>query len=550
MKKKYYFFAAALLIAMSANAQETYQNAKLTTQDLNGTARYIGMGGALEALGADVSTISSNPAGIGLFRHNNISVSGGLVVQGNGTAFSNGKKTNASFDQIGGVYSMRTGRTSYLNFGFNYHKGRNFDYILNAANALNGSSLNNQSYAKKELGSEEKGGYYVALDKSKPQNDKRRDFLGYSTPTSKDMSLNFDQLDYLNFNTINTEKATGNHSRYNASAFDFNRAYTGYIGNYDFNVSGNLNNRVYLGITLGIKDVHYKSYSEYFEQLDDAQISYANEKKITGNGFDITAGIIVRPVESSAFRIGAYVKSPTWYDLRAENNTQIETTEARALNPFGEIGNTYDYKFFTPWKFGISLGHTVGNYLALGATYEYEDYSTINSRVNDGGYYDWYYDEYRETSSPDRIMNNHTKQVLRGVSTLKLGAEYKPVENLAIRLGYNYVSSAYKENGQKDPTLSSLGNAYSSEADFVNWKDINRFTVGLGYQIKKFNIDLAYQYSAQKGDFYPFSNLPAISYTTGIGATAKTTKTTPNFASATKVENNRSQLLLTLGYQF
>lgn len=547
MKNKYYFFAAALLIAMSVNAQETYQNAKLTTQDLNGTARYIGMGGALEALGADVSTISSNPAGIGLFRHNNISVSGGLVVQGNGTAFSNGKKTNASFDQIGGVYSMRTGRTSYLNFGFNYHKGRNFDYILNAANALNGSSLNNQSYAKGELGSEGKGGYYVDLDRSKPQNDKRRDFIGYSTPTSTDNALNFDQLDYLNFNTINTEKATGNHYGYNASAFDFNRAYTGYIGNYDFNVSGNLNNRVYLGITLGIKDVHYKSYSEYFEQLDNAQIGYANEKEITGNGFDITAGIIVRPVESSAFRIGAYVKSPTWYDLRAENNTQIETTEARALNPFGEIGNTYDYKFFTPWKFGISLGHTVGNYLALGATYEYEDYSTINSRVNDGGYYDWYYDEYRETSSPDRIMNNHTKQVLRGVSTLKLGAEYKPVENLAIRLGYNYVSSAYKENGQKDPTLSSLGNAYSSEADFVNWKDINRFTVGLGYQIKKFNIDLAYQYSAQKGDFYPFSNLPAISYTTGTGATAKTT---PNFASATKVENNRSQLLLTLGYQF
>lgn len=547
MEKKYYFFAAALLIAMSVNAQETYQNAKLTTQDLNGTARYIGMGGALEALGADVSTISSNPAGIGLFRHNNISVSGGLVVQGNGTAFSNGKKTNASFDQIGGVYSMRTGRTSYLNFGFNYHKGRNFDYILNAANALNGSSLNNQSYAKGELGSEGKGGYYVDLDRSKPQNDKRRDFIGYSTPTSKDNALNFDQLDYLNFNTINTEKATGNHYGYNASAFDFNRAYTGYIGNYDFNVSGNLNNRVYLGITLGIKDVHYKSYSEYFEQLDNAKIGYANEKKITGNGFDITAGIIVRPVESSAFRIGAYVKSPTWYDLRAENNTQIETTEARALNPFGEIGNTYDYKFFTPWKFGISLGHTVSNYLALGATYEYEDYSTINSRINDGGYYDWYYDEYRETSSPDCIMNNHTKQVLRGVSTLKLGAEYKPVENLAIRLGYNYVSSAYKENGQKDPTLSSLGNAYSSEADFVNWKDINRFTVGLGYQIKKFNIDLAYQYSAQKGDFYPFSNLPAISYTTGTGATAKTT---PNFASATKVENNRSQLLLTLGYQF
>lgn len=47
----------------------------------NGTARYIGMGGALDALGADISTISSNPAGIGLFRHSSANVSFGIVSQ-------------------------------------------------------------------------------------------------------------------------------------------------------------------------------------------------------------------------------------------------------------------------------------------------------------------------------------------------------------------------------------------------------------------------------------------------------------------------------------
>lgn len=41
-------------------AQETYEVAEVSTQDLNGTARYVGMGGAMEALGADLSTISTN----------------------------------------------------------------------------------------------------------------------------------------------------------------------------------------------------------------------------------------------------------------------------------------------------------------------------------------------------------------------------------------------------------------------------------------------------------------------------------------------------------
>ena len=49
------------MTAISANGQETYENANLMKPELTGTARYIGMGGAMEALGADISTISTNP---------------------------------------------------------------------------------------------------------------------------------------------------------------------------------------------------------------------------------------------------------------------------------------------------------------------------------------------------------------------------------------------------------------------------------------------------------------------------------------------------------
>ena len=57
--------ATLCLASATAMAQETYENAQIATQDLNGTARYIGMGGAMEALGADISTMGTNPAGIG-----------------------------------------------------------------------------------------------------------------------------------------------------------------------------------------------------------------------------------------------------------------------------------------------------------------------------------------------------------------------------------------------------------------------------------------------------------------------------------------------------
>ena len=61
--KKILISVVALAAVCTAMAQETYENAKIATEDLNGTARYVGMGGAMDALGADISTIGTNPAG-------------------------------------------------------------------------------------------------------------------------------------------------------------------------------------------------------------------------------------------------------------------------------------------------------------------------------------------------------------------------------------------------------------------------------------------------------------------------------------------------------
>lgn len=518
MNTKNLFFALlASMTALTATAQETYQDTKLIGNDLNGTARYVGMGGAMEALGADISTMTSNPAGTGFFSRTQVSVTGGLVWQ-NGVeshSVSGGHKTNASFDQIGIVAPLKINGKPCLNVGFNYHKSRNFDQILTASGALSMASQNKLSAIKYDKVGEWgwnaiDANYKKILEKTDDQGKKYMDY-------------------------------------YNGQAFDFGQYQHGYIGVYDFNISGAVSNNFYLGVTAGLHDVNYRSSSSYFEQLEQNTNGASAERlKIDGTGVDVKVGAIFLPIDGSPFRVGLYINSPVFYDLKLRGDAGSGFVQYSGNlsdnNSSAYIRNycNYEYKIYTPWKFGVSLGHTVGSYLALGATYEYSDYGSIDNRVIDGTYYDpWYGDAY-DTSSSDDVMNAHTERTLKGVHTLKLGAEFKPLPTLALRAGYNWVSAVFDENGFRDGSLESPGSGYATSTDYTNWKATNRFTLGLGFQAsKKINLDLAYQYSHTNGDFYPF-----MSYY------GDTNPDNNCIVRATKVSHDRNQVMATLSYRF
>ena len=511
MKKLYISVVALSLCGMPAMAQETYENTRLIDNDLNGTARYVGMGGAMEALGADISTMSSNPAGIGLFRKSKVDLSLGLVSQQDATKFNSLDKTNASFDQLGFVYVLNKTSNSGFNVGFNYHKSRNFDQILGAANTLTNASQNKLTYQKY---------------RNKIFTDKK--------------SMTYNQIDGLYMDNLLYNKDAGKYYNYPATGYLYNEENKGYISEYDVSLSGNINNRVYLGLTFGLHDVHYRNYSEYTENfVANADkipgLTLNDNREITGTGYDVKFGAIFRPFDENAFRVGVYVNTPTWYDLTTSNYSTM--TDGTTTVPTRE---SYDFRVDTPWKFGLSLGHTINNVVALGATYEYADYSAMSTRIKDGGYFDSWYGTYYESSHKDDAMNAHTQATLKGVHTLKLGAEFKVMPEWSVRLGYNYLSAMFNEDGAKNGSIASPGSYYASSTSFVNWKDTNRFTCGVGYAHKNFNVDLAYQYSAQNGEYFPFMN-----YYEG-----KTPSNEDNIATATKVNNKRHQLLLTLGYRF
>ena len=545
--KKFFTGAALSLIAISASAQETYESAELATEDLNGTARYVAMGGAMEALGGDISTMSTNPAGTAMFRRTWAGISGGLTIQ-KGNALGSGLKngvTNADLNQVGFIFANKVGANSWFNVGFNYHKGRNLNQITAAAATLDGSSAN--SISQLSIG-----------------------VPNYASGLAKDYTP-YSALDYMDFNAVLYPSMGSDNLLVSraANAFASHTKTSGYISNFDFNFSGNINDRVYLGLTFGIKDVRYDQstiYGETFTQEGTYELT--DRRTIRGTGFDAKFGVIIRPIEDNPFRFGVYVNTPTWYELNQQVSTDVagKNINSYKRNDNGEItaqtnetctsyhdtyGSPTYYKITTPWKFGLSLGSTFGNNIALGLTYQFSDYSSINNRINTGEYYDarTYYDGWGrystyETSSKtyadDNDMNRNTKNSLKGVHLVKVGMEVKPIRTVAIRVGYNYESAIYEKNGTKDYTMTtrSTGNVNTLRS-FTNWQATHRITCGVGLQLyKNLSLDLSYQYAAQKGDFYPFQK-----------ATSTDGNLTTN-PTVCEVKNNRHLINATLGVRF
>jgi len=538
MKTKQAVIAALFLAATPLSAQDIYKMETLAGEDLNGTARFVGMGGAMSALGADISTIGTNPAGIGLFRRSDISMSGSIGVQPNAEDFYNRGKSRASFDQIGFVYAARLGEDNlrFVNFAFNYHKRRNLKNFIGVDDFKTGGR--SQTLEMLDLSYTNSGW----LDLS---NDNDRDYTTPLTLAGYDTQLLYPQTD-----------ASGNVTGYEAceaERYNYKRVQWGGISQYDFNIAMNFNDQIYAGLTFGIYDVNIHSYTDYGEMIYNGETSTStseyytnNEEELTGTGFDVKFGLILRPIEDSPFRIGVAVHTPIFYDLTSrqylyvnspfqvkdESGTVLADYSERSIDP----GNN-DYKLRTPWKFNVSAATTIGNSLALNAEYEYRDYGASRvryPRYNDGwvngGWDSW------SDSDNDNGLENEAKSYLKPVSTFRIGAELRFAPGASLRLGYNYESAPFSKKAFLNLFADSPSYYYSCNTDYVNLSAINRITAGLGFRSGHFYADFAYQYQHQTGDLYAF-HVP--------GNTNE-----DNLLPAASIDLNRHQALLTIGYKF
>ena len=542
--KRINIFATLTMLASVISAQTQYDAARITGTELNGTARFVGMGGAMGALGADISVIGTNPAGIALFRSHNVSTSFGFNKNMTSSTFNgtkvNDSRTKASFDQIGFVYSNKIGNKTnlrYLNFGFNYHKAANFNRQFTSKGALNGSSLSWQMtdmMIGAGYGSQES--YDNVLDAENPYTSE----YFYGTPFLGTMGartgLVTDNIDEIGFYMKGWDGDMG----------EYYSREEGGINQYDFNMSFNVQDRYYFGVTLGVYDVNYNRYSSYSETLlddkgaDNGNFTLNNWFSTKGTGYDLKFGFIARPFEYSPFRFGFAIHTPIWYALTDRYTSTLNTDIFAMSSPYTENLSDYlnpdyvwDYRMRTPWKFNVNMGTTFSGVLAVGAEYEYSDYSYINYKDYDG---------YDLSSS-----NVATDKYLKGVHTLKLGMEAMLTPSFSFRAGYNYVTSAFKDGSVRYvPNVETMTDKYiwfdetRTDPEYHNIKARNTLTLGLGYRGRIVYADIAYKYDFYKSDFYMFDDYKFAD--DGVTVVERN--------NSALVDHNRHQLLFTVGCSF
>lgn len=493
--KKIYISSLLSLMSLGAFAQNAYDAVNIMQSDLNGSARYVGMGGALNALGADISLMSSNPAGTGLYRRSDVNFSlSGLVTGDRGQMHND--RSRMSFDQAGVLFAVKVGGSSpvqYVNFGVNYKKNRNFF----GNNAVNVQHLNNQFTQTVQIAdianySFENDYWELLADLSAPDDAPGRSHDGI----------------------VKRDEETGYYyADQPAKEAQYTRTTYGSNIEADINISMNVSDRFYYGVSLGIYNFDYSRESFYREvNVEGRFYDFTNWYRTVGSGVDAKFGFICRPIEDSPFRFGITVQTPTAYKLVDANGSKLYMNNSYVKE--GDSGD-YEYKFNTPWKFNLSLGHVIGTKLALGAEYEYTNLAAAKFKSLEPEDYDYF----------DEINKYHVNKFLKGQHTIKLGAEYNPTSSLSLRLGYNLISSPIKKNAYKIITFTEP----FTDTDYTNWNALNRVTCGVGYKWKHGYVDLAYQYQIQKGDFYAFDDEELI---------------------PTSISNNRSQIMATIGFRF
>lgn len=507
MRKIFYTCATLAFFGVgSLHAQDIYKVEMLSGSDLDGDARYVGMGGAMSALGANISAMSTNPAETGLYRRSDVSFTAGMLAEPNGESpVANGHsigpgRARGSFNQAGFVYSLDLENdhgVKFFNMGFNYKKNRNLKGLisLNGIGTQNGMS---QSWEFRDLAANLEGNW---LDLG---YDNDRDLTTPSTVLAYDSYL-IDAVDENGEAVGDRDVKIADYVASNAKSYNYHRSQWGSVQEYDFNFSMNINERVYLGATIGAYNVDIHSALVYDELLYDKDGYTANyqmqqSESLTGVGYDGKFGIIVRPLEENPLRVGLSISTPTAFDLESRSYVYMSTPYEGGSTADVDLKNSYRIR--TPWKLNASVATTIGTRVAIDAEYEWQDYASAAVRYGDNSGYKLANDFGSYTT--DAYLQHEIDTYLRNVHTFRVGVEGRLTKELSARLGYNFVSSPFQNDAYLNQYVDGSSYYYATNTDYVNLGNTHRIAVGLGYSHNHFYMDAAFQHQMQNADVYAF----------------------------------------------
>ena len=124
---------ASAILPLAAMGQSAVDGLQMNRNDLRGTARFMSMGGAFTALGGDLSTLTQNPGGIGIYRSNEVGVTMDIDIMSSKSETQGYKMSNdmtkVYCPNFGYIGTWRTGNEvmPFFNWGVSYGRARSLD---------------------------------------------------------------------------------------------------------------------------------------------------------------------------------------------------------------------------------------------------------------------------------------------------------------------------------------------------------------------------------------------------------------------------------------
>ena len=507
-----------------------------------GTARFQAIGGNHSALGADVSSASGNPAGLGFYTRSEFSITPTFQNVSNSSLYGRaGSPTvqsdvnNFNIGNIGVIFggsepSYREGWRG--TFGISYSRQNSFfnNVKFSGTGSGYGGSITD-SYAEL-INNQINTGDITPKNLDDAFNNAPNNFTGRAGLYYWGYLLNPTGVKNPAFEGIEGNSKTSQN-------FDFQS--TGRSSQWSVSYGGTANEKFYIGGTIGIPSYRYESVWKFNENFNNpVEINGLTETRFvssSGTGLNLTIGTIYKPNEM--IRFGFSVATPTWCDIAETSSRTLEVNidPNKGVN----IGNGANANTLTARGYQVTRRNNISYITRIPklSTITYEDsYSLRTPWRLSGGAAIFFkkkgfisadveyvaYDGIKlSTPSEDLSFDNsfldavdNVKVFFKNTLNLKVGGEYR-AGNVSLRGGVNYQQNPYSTVFDNSNTINRSQMIYSA---------------GIGYRTNDFFVDVTGMYGTTQQSYTPYRLADRRDY------------------ASTKIDNSYTRGLVTFGVFF
>jgi len=475
-----------------------------------GTARSMGTGSAFGAVGADFTALTINPASIAFYKANEFTITPGFSASKTETEFAGqtneARKYNLNMSNMGIVFTWLkdtnaiNNRSNWKSFSFGFGANRVATFHRDVYfKGLNTSNSMVSAYLQ-----------YINSRNLSPANVEDFDPFGYSLFYAGGL----------------IQPKPGSQDAYTSplenGGLEQSKSYTtrGGITDYSLTFGGNYNDKLMVGVGLGIPSLRYDYESTFSESdVNDSipnfnRFDYNYDQTTSGVGINGKLGLIYKVHD--AVRVGVSVQTPTYFSMQDTWDASLSANYNSGTvdeSPEFDRGR-FNYALVTPWKLTGSAAFIIKQHGFISVDYDWQDYSEANFVFNNNA---TNADKEHEATQNQEINSKYSHS-----GTVRIGGELA-LNIFRMRAGYGLGLSPLKSVNEEQRGFDERRQSIST---------------GFGFMEENFFLDFAFRHTSTPSWHQPYllnnDNDPS----------------TSQYVPGAKLSSKANHLVLTLGLKF